>query len=69
MCPKCKSWDRYRPIDRAKWVYGSVLDDNNKIDYSQYAVRALDGGWHTVSAEVMESFICSNCGYEIGRWG
>lgn len=66
MCPKCKSRERYRKKDRASnWL--SYVEEKGVYVLSLDTTHGLT--IHILSAEEVESWICSNCGYEIGRWG
>ncbi len=59
MCPKCKSRKRYR---LGKLI--SMLPRRHNV------IRFLPkGGIKFISPLEKMSFYCSDCGYEIGRWG
>lgn len=63
MCPKCKS------RERRKAVIGIMTGCPNVIMY----VGNIDwmGGGVTAGSLIrwFITFVCSNCGYELGRWG
>lgn len=62
MCPKCKSRDRERMFDK-------IPRDRIFHCGDCYIIYADDGRAYVWSKEIVESFFCSDCGYEIGRWG
>lgn len=61
MCPKCKSRERYRLIDR--------LPQYPPSWYFYRSFKIIQHNGLVIKTRFEEVFFCSNCGYELGRWG
>ena len=65
MCPKCKSRERERLLDK---IHHRLCGRTQNGDY-WVRNEGMDTRVYLFLREAIEYFFCSNCGYEIGRWG
>ena len=66
MWPKCKSGERYRLKDKMP----PILPDTQGFSWHPaFVADTKEVQISHLTKEQLESFRCSNCGYEIGRWG
>jgi len=68
MCPKCKS--RERVVDSVETVIGcGIVGYNANRDTVLIYPDLVPLGGADFEEVTYETFFCSDCGYEIGRYG